>query len=127
MALAVKVCMEGFSWNLFVKTVTSMTHFIITKYQARKVRRNESFDKVNVDKGFRLTLNITYHPAIYKLKNNSVHMLLEINREHQNVFTDVPLVGFKKGKRLKDIVIRTKVRKEAQEKSFSKKGGGKRY
>ena len=54
-------------------------------------------------------------------------MLLVPNREHQNVpFTStVPLVGFKKGKSLKDILFMAKVRKEAQEKGFSKGCGGK--
>ena len=82
--------------------------------EARIVRRNELLDKVKVKKGFRLTLNITYHTTFSKLKNilNSIHVLLAPNREHQNVFTQVRLVGFKKGKSLKYIFIRVKVRKQ---------------
>ena len=81
-----------------------------------------------MEKGFRLTLNITYHPAFSKLKHilNSIHVLLAPNTEHQNVFPEVPLVGFKKGKSLKDILVRAKVRKEVLEKGFSKGCGGKR-
>ena len=90
--------------------------------EARKVSRNELLDKVKVEKAFRLTLNITYHPAFSKLKHilNSIHVLLAPNTEHQNVFPEVPLVGFKKGKSLKDILVRAKVRKETLEKGFSK-------
>ena len=96
--------------------------------EARKFSRNELLDKVKVEKGFRLTLNITYHPAFSKLKHilNSIHVLLAPNTEHQNVFPEVPLVGFKKGKSLKDILVRAKVRKEVLEKGFSKGCGGKR-
>ena len=53
-------------------------------------------------------------------------MLLVLNREQQNVFPEVPLVGFKKDKRLKNILVKAKVRKETHEKGFSKEYGGKR-
>ena len=36
-------------------------------------------------------------------------VLLAPNREHQSGFPEVPLVGFKKGKSLKDILVRAKV------------------
>ena len=53
-------------------------------------------------------------------------MLSAPNREHQNVFPEVSLVEFKKGKRFKDILVRAKVRKETQKEGFYKECGGKR-
>ena len=42
------------------------------------------------------------------------------------MFPEVSLVGFKNGKSLNDILVRTKVTKERQQKGFPKECGGKR-
>ena len=44
--------------------------------EARKVGCNELLDKVKVEKGFRLTLNITYHPAFSKQPFTNFRFLL---------------------------------------------------
>ena len=54
---------------------------------------------------------ITYYPIFSKIKNilSKFHRLLTLDREHSKVFENVPIIGFKKGKSLKDILVRAKV------------------
>ena len=40
-----------------------------------------------------------------------LHVLLTCNKEHQNVFTEVPFIGFKNAKSLKDHLVRGAVPK----------------
>ena len=58
-----------------------------------------------------MTLNLTYHPAFLQLKKilQEIHILLTPDLEHRNVFDQVPIVGFKKGRSLKDILVRAKL------------------
>ena len=46
-----------------------------------------------------------------KLKNIlfKIHLLQTPDREHRKVFGNVPIICFKKGKSLKDILVRAKV------------------
>ena len=63
-------------------------------------------------RGRKLVFNITYHPAFAKIKNvlSDIHVLLAgANEEHRKVFSDVPIVGFKRGKSLKDLLVRSKL------------------
>ena len=55
--------------------------------------------------------NITYYLTFSKLKNilSKIHLLLTPDRERSKVFENVPIIGFKKGKNLKDILVRDKV------------------
>lgn len=55
--------------------------------------------------------NITYHPALAKLKNIlfNIHLLLTSDTERQKVFATIPIIGFKKGKSLKDIIVKAKL------------------
>ena len=39
----------------------------------------------------------------------SIHVLLTPDEEHPKVFQKVPLVGFRRGKNLKDILVRAKL------------------
>ena len=68
----------------------------------------------------KLLFNITYYPIFLKLKNIlfKIHLLLTPDREHRKVFGNVPIICFKKGKSLKDILVRTKVPPLKTEKSF---------
>lgn len=82
--------------------------------KARKFSRNELLNRTSNKDGQRqevLTVNITYHPAYAKLKNilNDIHLLLTPNKEHQKVFPRPPIVGFRRGKSLKDYLVRAKV------------------
>ena len=80
--------------------------------KARKFSRAELLNsqrkKENEDK---LVLNITYHPSLAKLKvmMTRIHLLLTPDNEHNNVFRDVPIIGFRRAKSLKDILVRAKI------------------
>ena len=63
------------------------------------------------DKEDQLVFNITYHPAFSKIKNivSDIHLPLTPDKEHQKVFQNWPILGFRKGKSLKDFLVRAKV------------------
>ena len=56
----------------------------------------------------RLTFNITYYPVFQNIRNilQELHLLLAPDKEHKKVFLDVPVVGFRNGKSLKDCLVR---------------------
>ena len=63
----------------------------------------------------RVFLVLTYHPAFGKkiydvLKQN--HNILNINEEHKRIFNEIPLVSFRRGKTLKDVLVRSKLKEE---------------
>ena len=59
-----------------------------------------------------------------KLKNvlSEIHLLLKLDREHGKVFERIPIVGFRRAKSLKDIIVRAKVAPLEK-----KKGSGRTY
>ena len=59
--------------------------------------------------GERVTLNITYYPVFKKIRNilEELHVLLAPDEQHRKVFTDIPRIGFKNGKSLKDHLVRS--------------------
>ena len=59
----------------------------------------------------RIVFTITYHPAFLKLKNvlSEIHLLLTPDREHRKVFEKVRIIGFRREKSLKGILVRAKV------------------
>ena len=67
-----------------------------------------------------LVFNITYYPIFLKLKNilSKIQLLSTPDREHRKVFENVSIIGFKKGKSLKDILVRAKVPPIKTEKGF---------
>ena len=67
-----------------------------------------------------LVFNITYYPIFLKLKNilSKIQLLSTPDREHRKVFENVSIIGFKKGKSLKDILVRAKVPPPKTEKGF---------
>ena len=60
---------------------------------------------------YKLVLNITYHPNFSNLKDTMsfLHLLLTPEQEHQQVFHKVSIIGFRRAKSLKDILVRAKV------------------
>ena len=60
---------------------------------------------------YQLVFNITYHPNFSKLKDTMsfLHLLLTPDQEHQKVFHKVPIIGFRRAKSLKYILIIAKV------------------
>ena len=55
-----------------------------------------------------LTFNITYYPAFQNVRAimEELHILLTLNKEHKKVFPNVPVIGFRNGKILKDYFVR---------------------
>ena len=55
--------------------------------------------------------NITHHPNFSNLKDTMsfLHLLLTPDQENQKVFHKVPIIGFRRAKSFKDILIRVKV------------------
>ena len=56
----------------------------------------------------KLTFNITYYPTFQNTKTilEELQILLEPDKEHHKVFPNVPVVGFRNGKNLKDHLVR---------------------
>ena len=80
--------------------------------KARKFSRSEVLNKrKRVGNNSRFVFNITYHPVLSKLKNvlSEIHLLLTPDREHGKVFGNIPIVGFRRAKSLKDTLVRAKV------------------
>ena len=79
---------------------------------ARKLKKAEILNKPKDKiKEKRLVLNVTYHPAFSKLKKvmSNIHILLTPDQEHNRVFKEVPIIGFRRAKSLKDLLVRAKV------------------
>jgi len=80
--------------------------------KARKHRRDDLLLRERTKSSAKkLVLNITYHPAFAKFKNvlKQIHILLTPNSEHRSVFSDIPIIGFKRGKSLKELLVRAKL------------------
>ena len=56
----------------------------------------------------RVTFNITFHPVFKKIRIvlEELHILLAPDEQHRKVFTDIPRIGFKISKSLKDHLVR---------------------
>jgi len=78
---------------------------------ARTFNRSYLLHKEKSERKKKLTLNVVYHPAfsnLYKMLKK-IHILLACDKEHHKVFPDTPTVGFRRGKSLKDMLVRAKV------------------
>ena len=52
-----------------------------------------------------------YHPFLSQLKiiMTRIHLLLTPDNEHNQVFRDITIIGFRRAKSLKDILVRAKI------------------
>ena len=59
----------------------------------------------------KLTFNITYYPVFQNVRNilQELHILLTPDEEHKKAFQDIPVVGFRNGKGVKDHLVRAKL------------------
>ena len=57
---------------------------------------------------YKLVFKTTYHPNFSNLKVtvSFLHFLLILDQEHQQVFHKAPIIGFRRAKSLKDILVR---------------------
>ena len=77
--------------------------------KAQKIPRNKFLEKErNHPEENKLTFNIAYYPASQNTKTilDELHILLAPDKEHQKVFSNIPTVGFRNGKTLKDHLVR---------------------
>ena len=80
--------------------------------KARKRKRknllNHMKDKRN---DYKQVFNITYHPNVSNLNDTMsfLHLLLTPEKVHQKVFHKVPVIGFRRAKSSKDILVKAKV------------------
>ena len=73
--------------------------------KARVVSRNSLLERENTRTSeSKLTFNITYYPAFQNVRSilQELQILLAPDKEHKKVFSEVPIVGFRNGKSLKD-------------------------
>ena len=80
--------------------------------RAREHSRERLLEKVKSESDQnKLTFNITYYPVFQNVRNilQELHILLTPDKEHKNVFQDIPVVKSDNGKSLKDHLFRAKL------------------
>ena len=85
--------------------------------KARSLDRDALLSEVNqkVNDFSKVYLVVTYHPALSKklhdgLRNN--HNILNVDEEHRRVFSQIPMVSFRRAKTIKDVLVRSKLKTE---------------
>ena len=77
--------------------------------RARSFSRDSLLDKASTrDEQNKITFNLTYYPAFQNVKKilAELHLLLTPDVAHKTVFTNVPTIGFKNDRSLKDHLVR---------------------
>ena len=76
--------------------------------KARSFSRDSLLDRENTSEEQNKTFNLTYYPVFQNVKNflAELHLLLTHDIAHKAVFTNVPIIGFKNGRSLKDQLVR---------------------
>ena len=78
--------------------------------KARSQSRETLLDKEKMSRNDdRVTFNITHYPVFKNIRIilEELHILIAPNEQHREVFTDIPRIGFKNGKSLKDYLVRS--------------------
>ena len=97
--------------------------------KARKCSRSDVLNKrKRVGNNSRFVFSITYHPVLSKLKNllSETHLLLTPDREHGIIFERILIIGFRRARSLKDILVRAKVAPQEKKKGYFRSCGGTR-
>ena len=79
--------------------------------KARKFSKSKvSSKQKHVGNKTSFVFNITYYQVFLKLKNvlSEIHLLLTPYKEHGKALEKIPIIGFRKVKNLKDILMRQK-------------------
>ena len=106
-----------------------MTRWQEDKSLRQEISRPEVLNKQKrVGNKNRFVFNITYHPVFSNLKNilSGIHLLLTPDREHRTVFEKIPIIGFRKTKSLKDVLVSTKVAPLERTTGYCRSCGGTR-
>ena len=82
--------------------------------KARKFSRKDLLHPDSKTKGRnKLVFNFTAYSKLNHISSN-INLLLTPDAQHHKVFPEVPIVGFKRGKSLKDLLVRAKVQVEKE-------------
>ena len=76
---------------------------------ARGFSRDSLLDRENTrEEQNKMTFNLTYYPVFQNVKKilAELHLLLTPDVAHKAVFTNVPIIGFKNDRSLKDHLVR---------------------
>ena len=94
----------------------------------RPVISNSSYFITNISFFLDFHLKPLAHKVILKLKKvlSEIHLLLTPDREHRKVFERIPIVGFRRAKSLKDILVRAKLVPLEKKKCSRRSCGGTR-
>ena len=96
--------------------------------RARGFSRDSLLDRENIrEVQNKITFNLTYYPVFQNVKKilAELHLLLTPDVAHKAVFTNVPIVGFKNDRSLKDHLVWAVLPKvDAEGRSKSCGGGG---
>ena len=96
--------------------------------RARGFSRDSLLDRENIrEEQNKITFNLTYYPVFQNVKKilAELHLLLTPDVAHKAVFTNVPIIGFKNDRSLKDHLVRAVLPKVDAE-GRSKPCGGKK-
>ena len=80
--------------------------------RAREHSRESLLEKVKSESDQnKLIFNITYYPVFQNVRNilQEFHILLKPDKKHKTVLQDIPVVGFRNSKSLKDYFVRAKL------------------
>ena len=95
---------------------------------ARGFSRDSLLDRENIrDEQNKITFNLTYYPVFQNVKKilAELHLLLTPDVAHKAGFTNVPIIGFKNDRSLKDHLVRAVLPKvDAEGGSKPCEGGG---
>ena len=88
--------------------------------------RNGLLDRNRLNrKNDRDVLVLSYHPCLSKNVHSIVrnaHPILQVDAEHRRVFSEVPMVSYRRAKSLCDILVRARVPKEQVPSEWGCKG-----
>ena len=70
--------------------------------------RKDLLNRVRSDSTYKITLNVTFHPAYQNLNRllRKLHVISACDSGHKKAFKDIPVVCFRRGKSLKDFLVR---------------------
>ena len=78
------------------------------RYSKQQVNLGIAFLNEGISELLLLIFNITYYPAFQNVRSilEELQILLAPDKEHKKVFPEVPIVGFRNGKSLKEYLVR---------------------
>ena len=98
--------------------------------RARGFSRDSLLDRENIrEEQNKMTFNLTYYPVFQNLKKilAELHLLLTPDFAHKTVFTNVPIIGFKNDRSLKNHLVGLCYPKLTRKADPNRVGGGETF